>query len=263
MFFYVSKIAWIILQPSNVLLFMVLAAAAALFTSGLQRFARPLLVTAAAGYVVLGFSPLSGALLSGLENRFQRSDLTRGPPVAGIIILGGAEDGRAGPQRELAGLNEAAERLTEGAALGLRFTSAKVVFTGGSGLLLDAMAPQGATASGLLRALGIDNERLIIEDKARNTWENAVLTKAMINPKPGERWLLVTSAFHMPRAIGCFRTVGIAVEPWPVDYRTNGALSFADSYINGMRQLDFIVREYIGLVAYYLTRKTTALLPAP
>lgn len=261
MFFVLSKVLWFFTQPSNVLLMLIIAGTALLFTRRFQRAGRRLLVAALVTLLVMGYSPLAQVLLAQLEDRFSRTDLDKGPPVTGVILLGGAEDGRAGPAKELAGLNESAERLTEGAALGLRFKSAKVVFSGGNGQLL-ATGPGEALAMGrLLEALGIEKERLLLEDKSRNTWENAVFTKDLIDPKPGERWLLVTSAFHMARSMGCFRKAGVPVDPWPVDYRVGPRIGFEDSYIQGVRQMDFIIREYIGLLAYYLSGRTTALFP--
>jgi uncharacterized SAM-binding protein YcdF (DUF218 family) len=100
----------------------------------------------------------------------------------------------------------------------------------------------------------------------RDTYENALFTARILDPKPGERWLLVTSAWHMPRAMGCFRRAGFAVEAWPVDYRTPGRLEpmrFHSSIPEGLRRIDFVVREYIGLAVYYLAGRTEALLPAP
>ena len=117
------------------------------------------------------------------------------------------------------------------------------------------------TAGRLMQALGVEAARIELEDKSRNTWENAAFTKALVQPKAGERWLLVTTAWHMPRAIGCFRAVGFPVEAWPVDYRLGPRFSFEDDFITGIRQLNFIVREYIGLVGYAFTGKTSALLP--
>lgn len=263
MFFVLSKIAWIILQPSNLLFGLIALGTLSMLTRRYERLGRWALVMGVVGMLIAGFSPLSQLLIAPLENRFPRPDLTRGPPIAGIVILGGAEDGRAGLDKELAGLNESAERLTEGASLGLRLKSARVLFTGGNGHLLKEMPPEAVTSGRLLEALGIDKGRLLLEDKSRNTWENAVFSKAIAAPQPGERWLLVTTAWHMPRAIGCFRAAGFPVEAWPVDYRLSPAVKFEDSYITGLRQLDFIVREYIGLVAYHLTGKTSALLPAP
>ena len=105
----------------------------------------------------------------------------------------------------------------------------------------------------LLEALGVARERITLESRSRDTYENAVFTKRLVNPGPGERWLLITTAWHMPRAMGCFRQAGFAVQPWPVDYRTSGRIEL---WLNpgipeGLRQMDFIVREYAGLAMYY------------
>jgi len=111
-----------------------------------------------------------------------------------------------------------------------------------------------------------EDGRLILESKARDTWENAVNVKALVSPKTGERWLLVTSAWHMPRSVGVFRRVGFAIEPWPVDYRTADdwdALRLFDAPADGLKRLDTAMREWIGLVAYRATGRTDALFPAP
>lgn len=261
MFFALSKIAWFFLQPSNILLGLILFGAASVFTGRARRAGRIALGAGVIGLLVAGYSPLSQVLIAPLENRFARADLSAGPPVTGIIILGGAEDGRAGMAKELAGLNESAERMTEGVALALRLKQARVVFSGGNGHLLKDVPPEAVTAGRLMQALGVEAARIELEDKSRNTWENAAFTKALVQPKAGERWLLVTTAWHMPRAIGCFRAVGFPVEAWPVDYRLGPRFSFEDDFITGIRQLNFIVREYIGLVGYAFTGKTSALLP--
>jgi uncharacterized SAM-binding protein YcdF (DUF218 family) len=182
-----------------------------------------------------------------------------------MIILGGAEDSRADPPRELAGLNEAAERVTEAVALSRRFPAARVVFSGGSGAILTTLSPESVTMGRLLEALGVPKERLTLENRSRDTYENAVFTKRLVNPQPGERWLLITTGWHMPRAMGCFRQAGFAVEAWPVDYRTSGRVDFwpHNAIPDGLRQMDFIMREYVGLVMYYVRGRTSALYPAP
>ena len=93
-----------------------------------------------------------------------------------------------------------------------------------------------------------------------------MFTTRLIKPAAGQRWLLVTSAWHMPRAIGCFRRVGVPVEPWPVDFRTSPRfqpLRLHTALTEGWRRIDFITREYVGLVAYYMSGRTRALFPAP
>ena len=115
-------------------------------------------------------------------------------------------------------------------------------------------------------SLGIDQLRLIIERSSRNTLENAEFSKTLADPRPGERWLLVTSAFHMPRAVGLFRKVGFPVEPYPVDWRTgdtSSLLSFSAVATDGLLKTDIAIREWIGLVAYRITGKTDDLLPGP
>ncbi len=118
----------------------------------------------------------------------------------------------------------------------------------------------------IFESLGIDKSRLIIERASRNTYENAVFSKALVAPKPGEHWLLVTSAFHMPRSVGLFRKVGFAVEPYPVDWRVGGSgdlISFTGLSVEGLLRTDTAVREWVGLVAYRLRGRIDDLFPGP
>jgi uncharacterized SAM-binding protein YcdF (DUF218 family) len=140
------------------------------------------------------------------------------------------------------------------------------VFSGGSANLLANDAREADYAGAIFESLGIAKSRLIMERRSRNTQENAEFSKALVAPKDGERWLLVTSAFHMPRSIGLFRKAGFAVEPYPVDWRVGGRedfFSFADIGVDGLSRMDVAVREWIGLVAYRLSGKIDELLPGP
>jgi uncharacterized SAM-binding protein YcdF (DUF218 family) len=263
-FFVLAKVLWFVLQPSSLMLGAVIAGVVLLRTRWV-RLARTLMWGGLAAVLIGGLSPLSDLLIRPLEGRFQPAEID-GAAIAGIIVLGGAEDSRTADIPQLAPLNEAGERYTEAVALARRLPQARVVFTGGSGMLI-ATGPQEAEVAGrLLLALGVAKERLTLESKSRDTYENALFTARLVNPKPGERWLLVTSAWHMPRAIACFRQAGFKVEPWPVDYRAargTAALRLQSSIPEGLRRLDFIVREYVGLVMYYATGRTGALWPGP
>ena len=161
------------------------------------------------------------------------------------------------PPRELAGLIDTAKRITGAIALARRFPEAQIVFTGDT--------KETSNIGRLFEALGVPKDRITLVSHSRNTYENALFAKRRINPSAQARWLLITSAWHMPRAVGCFRKVGFPVEPWPVDYRTSGRIEwhFYDSISNGLRQTDIALREYVGLVAYFLTGRTPALLPGP
>ncbi|MCC2114030.1 MAG: YdcF family protein [Hyphomicrobiales bacterium] len=263
MFFYLSKILWFFAQPTTVLIFLVLLGAVLLATR-LSRLGRRLIVTAAIGLLVAGFSPLSDALFLPLENRFPRPELDN--PPDGIVILGGSLDIETGAVRGTVEMNESAERLFEAIALARRFPDARIVFSGGSNKIFASGTSEAAMARDLFTAVGLDPARLAFEGEARNTAQNAILTKALVNPLPGQHWLLVTSAFHIPRAIGCFRKVGWDIEAWPVDYRTAGpgdSVRFHNSPADGLKRTEKALREWIGLVAYRLTDRTDALFPAP
>jgi uncharacterized SAM-binding protein YcdF (DUF218 family) len=105
-----------------------------------------------------------------------------------------------------------------------------------------------------------------MERRSRNTLENAEFTKALLAPKAGERWLLVTSAFHMPRSVGLFRKAGFAIEPYPVDWRVGGRgdlFALNNIALDGLGRTDTAMREWMGLIAYRATGKIDELLPGP
>ena len=170
------------------------------------------------------------------------------------------------PARNEVALNEAAERMTAMAELARRYPQARIVFSGGSGRLILEGVSEASLAARLFESFGIAKERITLEDKSRDTLENARFTKELVQPKPGERWLLVTSAHHMPRSVGLFRAEGFAVEAYPVDYRTRGAidlLRFFSTVGDGLRRTDTATREWVGLFVYWITGRTAELFPGP
>lgn len=265
MFFVLSKTLWFLLQPSSLIAFMI-AAGAGLACTSMHRLGFRLLVSSIVMLFALGLSPLGGAMILPLEERFPRPELSPSDKIDGIIVLGGGEDPRVGDLRGVLSVNEAGERLAEAVVLARRYPSAKVVFSGGSGEILNPKPPEAEAARRYFLDLGLEPERLIIEPRSRNTAENAAFTRQLVHAAKGERWLLITSAFHMPRAMGCFRKAGFAVEAFPVDYRTAGPAEIYrpfSSIPEGLRRVDFVFKEYVGLVAYYLTGRIDAFFPAP
>ena len=263
MFFYIAKIVWFIVQPSALMLAALGLALWSLARSRLRATRGWLLAGLAIG--LAGISPLPNLLVLPLEQRFERADLaTR--PVTGIVVLGGGEDAEVALARHAHGLNEAGERISEAVALARALPQARVVFSGGPGRLLPGGAREGDAVRRMLVSMGVEPARLTIEDRSRDTWENAVFTRELVKPATGERWLLVTSAWHMPRSMGVFRKAGFPVEPWPVDYRTAGmaaATQFFTSPADGLRRLEMVVKEYTGLAVYRLNGRSSALFPAP
>lgn len=266
MFFVLSKIAWVVLTPSN-LLVAAGVVGALLFTGRLPRLGRSLLIGAFAGFFILGFSPAANWAMAALENRFPRPELTAVADVDGIIVLGGATRTDVSKARGTLDLNEAAERIVAIPALARRFPKARIILTGGSAALFGDPASEADLMIAALASIGVDRARLVREGSARNTFENATETFARIQPKAGETYLLVTSAFHMPRAVGAFRQAGwTGLLPYPVDFRTQGAADrwrpFAAAS-NGLKRFDTAAREAVGLLAYWLTGRTEALFPLP
>ena len=266
MFIYLSKVVWFFLQPTSLLIALVALGAFALWLQW-TRTAKRLVGIAAIGLVTAAYSPVGNWLFLPLEERFPRPALSAIAEPAGIIVLGGALNPLIGKSRGVVAVNEAAERFIAGAELLRKFPNAKFVFTGGgAAMLLPDTAEAEGVKSLLFPALGLPADRLILESKSRNTYENAVFTKELLAPKVNERWILVTSAFHMPRAVACFRKAGFTLIPWPVDYRTRGmedlTLFFAQPS-EGLKRVDKGMREWIGLLAYWLSGKTDSLFPGP
>ncbi|HXG77752.1 MAG TPA: YdcF family protein [Methyloceanibacter sp.] len=269
MFFYLAKVAWFLLQPST-LIALLTGYGAILIWTGWARWGRRFVTVGAILLLLAGLSPLGNALILPLEDRFPRADLDASQPPTGFIVLGGAEDRLVGTARNAPALNEAAERLVEAAILARRFPEAKIAFSGGDTGVIYSTGNEAEGAETLLTALGVPRERLILEAKSRDTYENAVFLKEELSRQselgPGKTWLLVTSAYHMPRAIGAFRAAGFEVGAWPVDYRTRGDADLKrpfDKVSEGLRRVDAATREWVGLLAYWLTGRSDALFPAP
>jgi uncharacterized SAM-binding protein YcdF (DUF218 family) len=263
MYFILSKILGFLAIPSNLIIVFGIVGALLLRT----RFARAGLRLVIASLLLLaiaGLSPLGNMLILPLEQRFPPWDSAGGAPD-GIIVLGGAVTPDVAFARNEVALNEAAERMTATVELARRYPNARIIFSGGeSGLVYSGNESEAALR--LFERLGLPPGRVTVEDQSRNTVENAVLTKQVAMPKPGERWLLVTSAYHQPRAVGMFRKIGFAVEAYPVDWRTRGtqdAFRLFSTVGEGLRRTDIAMREWAGLVLHWLLGNTSEVFPGP
>jgi len=162
-------------------------------------------------------------------------------------------------------ISGAVERITVSARLALTHPHAKLIFTGGSGTIRNQDVREADYAAEVFASLGVPPARLTLEREARNTWENAKYTMELAAPKPGETWVLVTSAFHMPRAIGAFRRVGWEMIAYPVDFNAARDIPFPGplDFTAGLKDLSHAGHEWIGLIAYWLTGKNSAAFPKP
>lgn len=252
LFFIASKVFWAAIKPETWLA-VLLALAAWGVWSGRRRMARVGVALSLTFVLVVGFLPLGALLLRPLETQFPIR-----PPVKtvdGIVILGGGEAAAEAEAWGAPQFTDAAERFTAAMALARRFPTAEVVFTGGSGALRDLReegTAQKTIAATFFDQQGLSPDRLMIENASRNTAENAALSLDVAQPEDGETWLLVTSAYHMPRAYRSFRRAGWPdVTPWPVDYRTPGALEW--DLAGHLTDLTIALKEYVGLLAYDVT----------
>ena len=260
----VSKTLGIMLLPVTFLIAIGLVGAVLTAT----RFAaagRKLVVASPVLLAICAFSPLGNLLLYPLESRFPPWDPARGAPD-GIIVLGGSIDADLSAAHDTPMVRAAADRIIAAAALAREYPNARVVFSGGSPNLIANDSKEADYAGAIFESLGIAKSRLIMERRSRNTIENAEFSKALVAPQAGERWLLVTSAYHMPRSVGLFRKAGFAVEPYPVDWRIGGRQSlfaFTNIAVDGLARTDLAMREWMGLIAYRATGKIDELLPRP
>lgn len=253
--FLASKLIWTVAAPDMVLAILAVIA----LVTGWRRLGA----LVAAVIVVIAVLPVGDWLLQPLENRFP---MIHAPAhVDGIVMLGGGIDPVSTLERGRPALTGAGARLVTFADLAHRYPDAKLVFTGGSSLVFGHEEREGDAFRRMLPAFGLDPKQVIIEDRSRTTAENAADTRRLVHPAPGQVWLLVTSAWHMPRAVGVFRQAGWPVVPYPTDYLTSADTWRLDTldFVDNLARVRIALKEWVGLVAYRLTGRTDALFPGP
>ena len=241
MTYYVSKVFWLIAAPTNALI-LISAIATCWAVLRSPNCVAWLAAAGACGLVIGTFTPIGVALTVPLEYRFALSPSNSQASPNGIILLGGS------------GINA----LRAVSALSQDYPKARLIFSGFSPTDPDLQLK-------IFAQLGGDPARIYIEPRPRTTSEDALYAAALLKPKRNERWMLVTSALHMPRAVGCFRVAGFQVEPYPVEFKIDRSHPF-NRFIPGSEalfDLDTAAKEWVGLIAYRLMGKTDTLFPGP
>ena len=263
MLFVLSKLFWIVAAPANLALIFLMLGLLLLWVNWI-RAGRYFTSIGGVALVFLAVIPIGPWLAGPLENRFPQY-VAGAAAVDGIIVLGGSTNPKMTQLRGQISVNGAVERLIVFADLAHTYPDAKLVFTGGSGSLNPGALSEADVAEDLLKIMGSDMGRIQFERKARNTYESGRNAKAQAIPDASENWLLVTSALHMPRAMGVFRKAGWSVTAYPVDYKTGGTgrprLRFDLAGNGGSTQT--AIREWVGLVAYKAFGRTDDWFPAP
>lgn len=260
MSFYLSKIAWLVVQPETLL---VLALLGVLVFGDMGRRTRIALGLVVGAVVAVAVLPLGSWLLRPLDERFPPPRAEQVAAAPGVIVLGGAVSLAMTAVRPGIALSGRAERYTETARLAHEHPDKIIAFTGGSGSIFDQEVREGTFARELFTAFGIGPDRLVIESDSRNTAEHPAMLEPLL--PPGARtqgWLLVTSAWHMPRAVAVFQAAGWRVVPYPVDYATVPEGGWMPGLLNGLTGLYFGVHEWLGLLAYRVMGHTDEIFPA-
>jgi uncharacterized SAM-binding protein YcdF (DUF218 family) len=250
--FIISKLVGALIRPETWLLLGLAGGFVALLL-GRLRLARRVAGATLVATLLLAVFPFGEVLLRPLESRFPANPVLT--QVDGIVVLGGAGDAQKSAHWDQPQLLEGAERYTAALALARQFPEAQLVFAGGSGLLADFSGrdlPESLVAAAFFHAQGLDASRLLLEERSRNTLENARFSLPLAQPQAGQRWLLVTSAFHMPRALHAFEQAGWPpLVAYPVDYRSG---RFADgigwNLAKNLDLLNIAVKEYVGLLVH-------------
>ena len=254
MFFPVSKVLWWLLAPSHALMWLAVTTSILLFM-GRDRLGRRFGITTVVLFVAIGMCPLNIWLLRSLENRIPRPDFPA--HVDGILVLGGGLDTGILKSRGVPGPGHGEPRLVAAFELARRYPNARVIFSGGSGEIGDAL-PEAQAAKYIFNQMGLAPSRLALENKSHNTWENILDAQRIARPRPGDVWVLATSAVHMSRAMEVAARLKWKMVPWPTDYLTerHGLSGFFD-YPHNLELTDLAVHEWIGLVAYQLNGKAS------
>lgn len=261
LFFVISKLAWGILSPSNLLVILLLIAALLLIANKTTAVKKILIPVVLASVVFMAY-PVSDYAMYPLESRFSKSSVLP-KKIDGIIVLGGGEQLKQSLGWRTQELGEGGDRYIATVILAKQYPNVPVIFSGGNNLLsLQDEGKEGHIAYQALTQLGIEKQRLVVDTQARNTYENFAFLQSSLPERNGQ-YLLVTSAYHMPRAVGVARQQSINVIPYPVDYRSNiPALRRWDfSFFEHLQVLEPAWREWIGLTVYYFSGKTDQWLP--
>ena len=258
--YFFSKLVWFFLSPDRLFLILLIIGGGLLFTRW-QKSGRRLIAVITLVYVIIAVFPVADLLINPLEERFPMPELTNIPPN-GIIVLGGAENTEETLIRGQVVLQDTAERLTAFIYLARYYPTARLIVSDSSSSLTHSDLNGAVTARQLFSDLGLDVSRVEFEEKSRNTYENAVFTMKQVQPASSERWLLVTSAFHMPRAIASFRKQGWNPIAYPVDYRGNkGRVHLKFDPAGSLVKLSLVIKEYVGLFAYWAMGRSSELFP--
>lgn len=254
-FFYLSKILWNFVIPGNFFVLLFFAATILLWTRH-ARIAKKMLFTISVLTILVAIVPLGNIMLHPLEQEFKINPNLPNK-IDGIIVLSGSISAKSTSLLGQVQVNEQIERDLMFISLAYEHPNAKLLYTGGSSSLTDQQFKGANAGKKFLKSQRFEINKVLFESSSRNTYESAVISKKIIKPKKDENWILITTAWHMPRSVGVFKKVGWEVIPYPVDYKTNSEniYDFSFNFSEKLLKLEVGFKEWLGLLAYSLTNK--------
>jgi uncharacterized SAM-binding protein YcdF (DUF218 family) len=260
--FKLGKVFWALFAPSHFLFLLLLSTFVFSMSQTLKNVLRAFVLSV---FFIAFLLPVGDWALVPLESC--TADRAFPMPVNGVIILGGAMDADITEARKTPELNSAADRIFALMRLKRLYPQAKFVYSGGSGSLKRPTFQEADQVKILLEDAGWDTKDMVFDSHSRNTHEDVLFTKPYFSAIPNQNWLLVTSAWHMPRALSLFESAGKANDihffPYAVDYATYGKITLDTSFnlMGNLDKFDRAVKEYIGLIMNRLLDRTTRIWP--
>ena len=257
MTFLLSKILWILFAPFNLILLLIILASIFSFFKFILC-SRIFYLTALLFFLTTGIIPSGAFLMYQLERDFY-NQVSLPKTIDGILILSGATNPYLTKVHNQVSINSNGERLIESIILIKEYPKAKVIFSGGSGFILDYEFTHSEAAKIFYQNLGIDLNRINFEDQSRNTYENILFSKNIANPKVDENWVLVTSAFHLKRSINISEKISWNLIPYPTDFNQPIKFNWKFDY-NLLNNLVFFrnaSHEWLGIIVYYFLGRTS------
>ena len=256
MSFFLSKFLWYFINPFSLFIFLFLIGLIFLVFKKHKK-AFYILSLTFFSLLLVSIFPIGKYAINVLEKDYHLENKYPNN-VDGILILAGATDPYLSKEYNSIELNDSAERLLESVFLIQKYKNAKIIFSGGSGYLNYPNLDHAKIAKNFFNKMKIENKNIIYENKSRNTYENILFSKQIAKPQEDEKWLLVTSAFHMKRAILISKKQKWKFIPYPVDFKQSKKISLKPSihFFSNFTSFQKAFHEWLGLFSYYLMGRT-------
>ena len=256
MSFYLSKILWLILNPYNFFIFINIITVF-LYIYNFKKISVSLFIINFLFLFTISIFPIGNFLINKIEKEYHFT--TQVPDVLdGILVLGGATLPILFKEFNQVSVNGSAERLIESVKIIRKFEKSKIIFSGGSGVLDRSDLGHAEAAKFFYETVGVDTQKIIFENRSRNTYENILFTKSIVDPTKNEKWLLITSASHMKRALLVGKKLGWNFIPYAVDFKTYKKIKFKPSFnlLSNLVSFQQASHEWLGLISYYFMNRT-------